>query len=197
MTEKQESTGLGAAVQERVHAPRSAPPKAGLPRAAGREAAVNRDPMREALRAGHHLTDEEVMRMFEREEVSQFDFDPRIVPAGFTYEWKCHEVYGMSKGGTSPAQLERMEFAPVLAEDHPGYFMPNGHKGPVIRDGQGLYKMESPLYGLRARYNKLQARRQVQDQEQVLGIAPAGHGPRDHPALRPTIKTNYEAVDVE
>lgn len=192
MAEKPEG-GLGAAVQERVHTPRAAPTRSG---AVPKQAAVTRDPMREPMRAQRYVSDEEILRMFQAEEENQFEIADNIIPRGFRYVWKCHEVYGKSDR-FNPAQLEKKNMVQVMAEDHPGYFMPKGHTGHVIRDGLGLYKMEAHDYSLRERYDQIMAKRQVQDQEQVLGIAPAGHGPRDHPALRPQIRTNYEAFDVE
>jgi hypothetical protein len=185
MTEKQEA-GLGAAAPPPVTHKRPVPPRD----------MVGRDPLRDAMRAKTRLSDEEILRMFEREETNPFEIDERIKPEGYEYVWKCHEVYG-NAGRFNPAELQKRGFMQVMAEDHPGYFKPTGHTGHVIRDGLGLYKLEKYNHDNRVRYDGIIARRQVQDQEQVLGIAPPGQGPRDHPKLRPSIRTNYEAVDVE
>ena len=175
------SEGLGAA-------PKMAPK---------RDAAMAREPLREPMRAKRRLTDDEVRRMFAKEEGNQFEIDEDVIESGFRYVWKAQEVYGQPLGSFNPAKLEKQKFYPVMAEEHPGYFKPIGHTGHVIRDGLGLYKLEEENYELRERRDQIAAKDQVADQEQVLGIAPPGQGPRDHPTVRPKIRTNYEPANVE
>lgn len=146
--------------------------------------------MREALR--RPLSDEELLRTLQHEEVDVFYIDPSIIPQGVVYEWKRLEVYGKDDRAYE-AELIRRGWMPVMAESHPGYFMPHGHKGPVTRQGLGLYKMDETEHRNRQRYNQLMAKRQVADQEKVLGIAPSGTFER--PLAKVT--QNYEPHDVE
>lgn len=167
--------------------PNDTPIPAARPPQAGREI---RSPLREALRKP--LSDEELLRTLQAEEVDTFYIDPSIIPNGLVYEWKRHEVYGKDDKSYE-AELLRRGWVPVMAEEHPGYFVPYGNKGHVLRQGQGLYKMDATEYQNRQRYNQLMAKRQVSDQEKVLGIAPQGTFNR--PLAKVT--TNYEAHDVE
>lgn len=146
--------------------------------------------MREALR--RPLTDEELLRTLQAEEVDTFYIDPAIIPHGMVYEWKRHEIYGKDDKSYE-AELLRRGWTPVMADEHPGYFVPVASTGQVVRQGQGLYKMHAVEYQNRQRYNQLMAKRQVTDQEKVLGLAPPGTFER--PLAKVT--TNYEPHDVE
>lgn len=146
--------------------------------------------MREALR--RPLSDEELLRTLQAEEVDVFYFDQSIVPPGLVYEWKRLEVYGKDDKSYE-AELLRRGWSPVMAETHPGYFVPVGNKGHITRQGQGLYAMNAIEHANRRRYDQLMAKRQVQDQEKTLGIAPQGTFER--PLAKVT--SNYEAHDVE
>lgn len=156
-----------------------------------RAAKVDRMPTRQPLR--RKLSDEEIMRAYQAEEADPFFIDLEIVPEGLVYEWKRHEVYGKDDKSYE-ADLIRRGWVPVMTEEHPGYFMPVGHKGQVVRLGQGLYKMESNEYWNRQRYQQLLAKRSVSDQEEVLGITPANQFAR----TGAKVTKNYEAApDVE
>lgn len=164
----------------------------------GKKPAVARPALRQPLRQPVHndLSDAEIMRMYEAEDSDQFYIDPDVVPADEVYEWKRLEVYG-KEDKAYEAELARRGWTAVQADANPGYFMPANYHGPVIRGGQGLFTMPRVEYQQRARYQQIVARRQVEDQERVLGIAPPGTGPREHPRVKPRVNKDYEAVDVE
>lgn len=139
-----------------------------------------------------HLSDDDILRMYEKEDADQFFIDLDIVPAGVVYEFKRHEVVGQDDKPYE-AELQRRGWVPVMAEWHDGYFMPKGTKGQVVRGGQGLYMMDEWEYKNRKRFDQLKAREAVLDNERNLGMAPKDTFER----VAPRIKTNYEAVDVE
>lgn len=91
---------------------------------------MNRDPIRAVAvgRDGKELTRKR------RSNTNPFYIDPSIIPDGWEYQWNVYTVYN------EPAVGQRVHMAengwrPVPAEKHPGYFMPEGHKGDIIRDG--------------------------------------------------------------
>lgn len=102
-----------------------------------------------------------------------FAIDPRIIPDGWSYEWKVMSVLGAKNPGHEIA-IARGGWEPVPASRHPE-LMPKHWTGVTIeRDGQCL--MERPLAiteeaRQRERYN---ARKQVHDKEQQIMSAPAG-----------------------
>lgn len=101
---------------------------------------ANRDPIRTVAlgRDGKELTRKR------RSNTNAFFIDPSIIPPGWDYQWNTYSVYN------EPAVGQRVHMAengwrPVPAERHPGYFMPEGHKGDIIRDGLILEERPSPL----------------------------------------------------
>lgn len=147
----------------------------------------NRTPIRQPMR---HVSDADIMREFQGEEADQFYIEPDVIPGGLVYEWKRLEVYG-KEDRNNIVEVQKNGWYPVLSEEHDGYFMPPGHKGHIIRGGLGLYAMDEGLYRRRQRYNQLVARDTMHEQQQRLGLAPSGTGPREHPQVRPRVNVDY------
>lgn len=74
--------------------------------------------------------------------VNQFEIDRSIVPPGWDYQWVTFTVYGQEQVH-GIVSFKENGWTEVPADRHPGMFMPHGHKGAIIRDGQVL--MERPM----------------------------------------------------
>jgi hypothetical protein len=158
-----------------------------------------REPVRQPLRAedsreAARLRAAEIMGQVQdvAEGPDEFYFDIRLIPDGWTYEWKRHTV----QNAPDPAyevQLTRTGWEPVPATRHP-FMMPSGYTGNTI-ERKGMILMQRPKEitdHFRARDNK-NARDQVRFKEQQVSAAPAGQFDRT-PA---TVKTgDYRPVDI-
>jgi hypothetical protein len=72
----------------------------------------------------------------------KFHIPPDIIPPGWSYEWKRHSVWNKE----DPAYMNGLGsvgWTPVMAESHPGVFLPLEAKGHIIREGMIL--MERPM----------------------------------------------------
>ena len=98
-----------------------------------------------------------------------------------SFEWKRESVYGQSDPYYL-AEQRNQGWEPVDADDMPG-LTPPGHQGPIIREGLVLMARPAELTK-QARDEVLkQSRRQINDREKQLGIAPNGHAERTAPAI--------------
>jgi hypothetical protein len=105
--------------------------------------------------------------------VDAFAIDPRIIPAGWSYEWKVMSVLG-ARNPSREIAIARGGWDPVPASRHPE-LMPKNWTGETIeRDGQCL--MERPLETTNEAkdLDKFNARKQVRDKEVQIQHAPAG-----------------------
>lgn len=122
-----------------------------------------------------------------------FFIDPRLVPAGWTYEWKRYSINGMVDSDHMVAMREA-GWRVVPQKRHPSmvYEMDGNGTGPIVKRGQVL--MERPLdYSIEARAeDRARAEQQVHDQEAQIGLANQGEAPRTAPSIRRT----HEAVDI-
>lgn len=76
--------------------------------------------------------------------IDPFHVDPAIVPKGWSYQWNVVSVVNNQDVTRSISNRMYMNgWRPVPAERHDGLFMPIGHKGEIIVDGQRLE--ERPL----------------------------------------------------
>jgi hypothetical protein len=110
---------------------------------------------------------------------SEFHFDTKIIPDGWSYEWKRLTVLGATDPGYQ-VNLARAGWEPVPAARH-RELMPDGHKGNTIeRSGQIL--MERPKEITDAAYARelSKARGQVRGKEEQLHGAPSGTFGRDN-----------------
>lgn len=123
-----------------------------------------------------------------------FYIDPRIVPDGWSYEYKRHQVFG-KEDASYQVSLMRQGWEPVPARRH-AELMPMGNAGMTI-ERDGMILMERPLEVTQAaqarEYRK--ARSQVGDKEAALAGAPQGQFDRSNkgsPLVN--IKKSYEPM---
>lgn len=74
----------------------------------------------------------------------QFDFDRRIVPVGWDYQWIAETIYG-APNGHRMVDAAQNGWEPVPAERHDGVFLQKGEKGPIRRGGQILMERDARL----------------------------------------------------
>lgn len=176
--------GVAAAVGEAIKS--DAPPSA---------APVERedDPrVRAAKRAAElreHLAGNE-------DNANEFYIDPRIIPEGWSYEYRTLTVLG-KEDPSYQVNLARRGWEAVPRSRHPE-LMPTNYTGEtIIRSGQIL--MERPLEiteesKMRDRRN---AREQVRGKEIQLGAAPAGTFDRDNKGNPlASVKKSYESIPI-
>src|ERR1700744_203638 len=126
----------------------------------------------------------------------KFYIDPRIIPDGWSYEWKRHTLLG-KEDPSYQVSLAHKGWEAVPRSRHPE-MMPDNYRGETIeREGQML--MERPMeITMEAKARELaKARGQVRDKEGQLGGAPAGQFERnnkDAPLVK--ISKSYEAIPI-
>lgn len=105
--------------------------------------------------------------------VDKFYFDPKIIPDGWSYEWKTFTVLG-KENPSYQVSLAHRGWEAVPRSRHP-HMMPHNYQGETI-ERDGMILMERPLeitQDARARDARV-ARAQVRGKEEQLGGAPAG-----------------------
>ena len=121
-------------------------------------------------------------------------FDPRIVPPGFSYEWKCDDVMGQPNT-THMIELRENHWKVVPASRHPELAY---HGATEIRR-PGLVLMERPKYLTEeAQMEELnEALRPVQQMEQIMYGTKPGEMTRDHPSVRklPGVRQQWSPGD--
>jgi len=128
--------------------------------------------------------------------VDKFFIDKRLIPDGWSYEWKNHLVLGQPNPSYE-VSLARKGWEAVPVTRHP-QMMPDGWKGAHIeRDGQIL--MERPLEiteEAKARDFRA-ARAQVRQKEAQLTGVPTGQFERDNKgSTLVNVKKSYEAIPI-
>lgn len=108
-----------------------------------------------------------------------------MIPQGWAYQWNVLEVTGQPQTAQRLAMAEN-GWRPVPAERHPGYFMPEGYKGPIIRDGLQLEERPAILNEEAKREELAKARKQVMDQQEQLRLTATRHGASVDPQYRGT-----------
>jgi hypothetical protein len=103
----------------------------------------------------------------------EFYIDPKVIPDGWSYEWKRKEVLGQ-KNSSYDVSLRRRGWEEVPASRHPDMMPDDYTDGPIIR--KGMILMERPLeITEEAKAIELRkARSQVRQKEAQLNGAPAG-----------------------
>ena len=142
------------------------------------------------------MTDEEVIAMFQGEEIDEFTVPPDIIPDGLAYGWWAIEVLGKETTG-KVAELARRGWTDVRHEDHPGVWGTEGSTGPIVLKGQKLMKRSAEMHALRQQYQRALAKQAVRDKVAQMASAPPGTGPRTHEKVRPQITRRYEPLPVE
>lgn len=162
-----------------VNAALSAPPPADDPRARAAKRAAE-------LREHGSLDDGE----------DKYYIDPKIIPDGWSYEWKTFTVLG-KENPSYQVSLAGKGWEAVPRTRHPE-LMPANHRGETI-EREGMILMERPLEITQEAQNrdKRAAREQVRSKEQQLNGAPSGQFARDaHPQTKANIKKSYEAIPI-
>lgn len=154
---QQEVAAAQAAVQQRTAA-RQASTRATQPGAArGRVTATGRD--------GEELS----RRRTSTGDI--FNIPRELIEPGWEMQWIAVSVVG-NQEVVMDQNLMMLEngWRPVMAERFPGRFMPAGHKGHIIRGGQGLYERPKVLSD-EARSEDIRAAKQlVTDRNESLKL---------------------------
>lgn len=125
----------------------------------------------------------------------RFFVPQNIIPDGWSYEWKSETIAG-AENTAHMMHCAENGWTPVMAEAHPGLFMPNDYKGPIRRDGMILCERPIELTQ-EARQEESEAARQLtRAQKEQLGLAMPEGFTNTHKAIRPRINQEYEPADV-
>lgn len=143
---------------------------------------VRSEPIRSRKRKGGQLAD-------------KFHIDASAIPDGISYEWKRYTVYGQEDPSYS-VMLREQGWDPVTSDRHPD-LVSDGHKGPIIRDGQILMERPIELTREAQEEDRAMAREVVNIKKQQMGQTPAGTLTRDAPGLQNKIRTTYEAIPID
>ena len=128
-------------------------------------------------------------------EADRFSIDQRMIPDGWSYEWKRKTLWG-KEDPAHDVELSRLGWEPVPATRHPE-LMPKGNYQTIERDGMILMERPKVLTDEAHAANLKRARLQVRAKEAQLSQAPDGTLPRDEDArTRPLIKKSYEAMPI-
>ena len=186
--------------------PRRSGPHAPLPTAIAASAGVEQptppivksgatasdDPRARAARRAAELREHGVLN----EGVDKFYIDPKIIPDGWSYEYKAFTVLGKEDPSYQVA-LRQSGWEPVPASRHPE-LMPIGYEGnTILREGQMLMERPLEITNERKQQDKVNAREQVRAKEEQLGAAPAGQFDRNNKGEKmTTIKRSYEPIPI-
>jgi hypothetical protein len=125
----------------------------------------------------------------------RFYIDPRIIPDGWTYEWRRHSVLGQENRSYAVV-LANAGWESVPASRHPE-LMPKGYTGESILN-EGLMLMERPteIVDEMRKRERFEAKKQMGDKEaQIAGTPPPGTAPRDNKgAPLFNVKRTYEPL---
>lgn len=127
--------------------------------------------------------------------VDRFYIPPNLIPEGWSYEWKREVTYGQEDTAHMMHMAEN-GWTPVPASAHPGYFMKDGHEGPIRRDGMILMERPIELTQEARREDEINAKNLMQAQKEQLGLSlPTGFSDQ-HRGVQPRIKQSYEPSDI-
>jgi hypothetical protein len=130
------------------------------------------------------------------EGVDKYYIDPRIIPDGWSYEWKTLTVLGKENPGYQ-VSLAHRGWEAVPRTRHPE-MMPENHRGETIeRDGQILMERPLEITNEVKAHEYRKAREQVRGKELQLGAAPGGQFERDNKG-NSMVKINktYESIPI-
>lgn len=101
---------------------------------------------------------------------------PHIIPTGWDYQWNTYSVVGQQAVDSQILMAEN-GWRPVPAQRHAGMFMPEGHKGEVLRGGMRLEERPMALTREAREEDNQRATGQVRDQnESLFGSKDFGRG---------------------
>lgn len=125
-----------------------------------------------------------------------FYIDPRIIPDGWSYEWKTYTVLG-KENPSYQVSMAHKGWEAVPRSRHP-HLMPHNHQGETI-EREGMMLMERPLeitQEAKARDLRV-ARAQVRGKEEQLGGSPPGTFERDNKgAPLVNVKKSFEHIPI-
>jgi hypothetical protein len=128
-------------------------------------------------------------------EADRFFIDPRMIPDGWSYEWKRKTLWG-KEDTAHDVEMSRLGWEAVPVTRHPE-LMPKGNFQTIERDGMILMERPKVLTDEAHAANLRRARQQVRAKEAQLSQSPDGTLPRDEDArTRPVIKKSYEAMPI-
>jgi hypothetical protein len=128
----------------------------------------------------------------------KFYVDPKIIPEGWSYEWKRRLLLG-AEDPSHMVELARNGWEPVPLNRCVGHqaMMPTGWQGNTIeRDGMILMERPAEVVEESRNMQNYLARKQVRDKEAQIAGTPDGTMTRDHEKVRPSIKKGYEAIPI-
>lgn len=189
---------IGEAPQRR-RGPHAPLPTGGLAQAALEPAvssnAREEDPRTRAAKRAQELRDHWGGE-FQQEGDDKFYIDPRVIPPGWSYEWKMHTVLNAE----SPAyqvQIATAGWEAVPAYRHPE-MMPDTYKGMTIdRDGQRLMERPAEITEAVKARELRKARDQVgQKEAQLNGPQPGQFERSNKGESMVKIRKSYEAIPI-
>jgi hypothetical protein len=128
--------------------------------------------------------------------INEFYIDPRIIPDGWSYEYKRFTVLG-AQDPSYQVSLSMKGWEPVPASRHPE-LMPDNYHGDTI-ERKGMILMERPAEITQeaiAREHR-KAVSQVRQKEAQLNGAPAGTFERDNKGTPlVNVRRSYEAIPI-
>jgi hypothetical protein len=130
------------------------------------------------------------------EGTDKFYIDPRVIPDGWSYEWRTLTVLG-KEDPSYAVNLARKGWEPVPRSRHPE-MMPEGYPGnTIVRDGQMLMERPKEITDEAKAKEYRAARDQVRAKETQLSGAPAGQFERDNKgAPMASVKKSYETIKI-
>lgn len=126
----------------------------------------------------------------------KFYIDPRIIPDGWSYEYKTFEVLG-KQNPAYQTSLAHRGWEPVPRSRHP-QLMPENFPGDTILV-EGMMLMERPkeITDEVIAADKKRARGQVRAKEEQLGAAPPGTFERDNKGNQmSSVKKSFESIPI-
>jgi len=130
--------------------------------------------------------------------VDEFYVDPRMVPEGWSYEWKRHLLLGAEDPSYNVSLArEGWEPVPVNRDNMHRAMMPMNWTGAYIeRKGQILMERPTEIVEEIRAMDRRRARDQVRAKEAQLSGTPEGTLTREDARVRPNINKGWEAMPV-
>jgi hypothetical protein len=130
------------------------------------------------------------------EEVDEFFIDADLIPDGWSYEWKRHQLMGMDMDSHF-IRLSQMGWEAVPTKRHP-QLMPLGtDKKFIVRKGMMLMERPQELTDEVRAIEKQKARERVMTREQQLASVEPGHFERtnkDSSMIK--VKRSYAPMEI-
>lgn len=184
MSPENPKTGVAAAVAAGLNAAQAAP-VAPKPR--------EEDPRARAARRALELREQATS---DDDGVDKFYIDPKMIPDGWSYEWKTFTVLG-KENPSYQVSMAHKGWEAVPRARHP-HLMPINYQGETI-EREGMILMERPLeitQEAKARDLRI-ARAQVRGKEEQLGGAAPGTFERDNKgASLVNVKKSFENIPI-